>query len=802
MTSKSKQPISIDDVVQQLRDIGSVPNELQEVYSEEASEHLRTIYHGLQQLQADNSDDQALSSVRRASHTLKGAAGAVGLKAVTQLAHRMEDLLDHLAESNNPVSEDQLLLLLCTADQLDSLSSDGFDTQDTAKQIQSLYRQYDSELDHTSVSPRDSEIVNKGFDGAGDNTSDPLTDSQPLEISREPASNGSPKSSSSQHVRVPLDRIDRLVSLLDEMTVNRSEFQIRLNEFEARIDDMQNARDRLREAAMQVETNQTNNSFQVAVESKPHDFDALEFDQFSDSVLIEQSLAEADKDVEIMSGEFAKVQSAFHALLARQQRLIHGAHKALNSVRLVRLDGIKSKLERAVRNVSRKVNRDVSFRLEGGDIELDKTVLDAITDPLMHLIRNAVDHGIEEKEVRQSAGKPELAVLQIQAVNFGTQILIRVKDDGAGINVESVRQKALQQGLIEPSDELTNQELYTLIFRPGFSTAASLTDVSGRGVGMDVVGTAISKLDGSIRVNSKPGKGTTFSISLPTTMGMTRAVMVETCGKRFAVPMQSILQIAQFEPRDYSKGEEGDFVSFANEQLPLNCLGSYLQLGVKHEPFTRNCPMLLIDNGESTIAVTVDRVWSCQEVVVKPLGEHIRNIPGINGVTLDGSGTVVPILDTATLGCESEEDLLLLQSQDEFRAPRAKRRLAMVIDDSISVRRVTENLLKRSGWDVVTAKDGVDALESLSNLDHAPDVFLCDMEMPRMNGLELMRQVRDQKEFQQTPIVMVTSRASEKHRQKAFEAGATDYVVKPYDERQLLSLINELVEVAQETIPV
>ena len=815
MTSPSNNSSVLDEVVQQLQAGSSMPVELLEIFSEEAEDHLRTIYEGLNRLRAANSDREALANVRRASHTLKGAAGAVNLQAATRLAHRMEDLLDALSENDEGVSEKQLTLLLSTADQLQGLTSDEIEIDEVARQIVELYDIYSSEMgDKHHPSSALANIVDA-----------------PAEIELAQPVNAQPVSESSApipvdgngptpYLRVPLNRLDDLVGLVGELMVNRAEFQHRVEDFESRIEDIQTVLQRMHAVASNIESQPglqlvkqhdgaplprqpfDPRSRDGRAHLQRHDeFDPLEFEQYSDLSLIAQTLSEACNDAEMMSGEFRKIKSSFDSLLRRQQRLTQDTQRSVMRIRMVPLAGIVSRLERTVRTVSGKLGRQVELKVIGERIELDKTVMDEIADPLLHLIRNAIDHGIEEQEVRAAAGKPEVANICLKAINHGTQVTLQISDDGAGINLDRVREKAIQKGLIAEGQQLSRDELHGMIFRPGFSTADKLTDVSGRGVGMDVVGDAVRRLQGTIAVDSKLGAGTTFTIQLPTTVGVTRAVMVQCCGMTFAIPMPTIQKIRRLDPASLNCQADQRLTEVDGQTMRLLDLASHLRLNSgKNELSQIAAPMLILSNGNEEIAVVVDRILGSQDIVVKSLGSHLQKLPGIAGATIGGDGNVIPILDTADLIDPTSTNVVAVGEYEALNSSKPSCRLAMVIDDSISVRRVTENLLTTSGWNVQTAKDGVDALEKLAELDSVPDIFLCDMEMPRMDGLELIRQIREQQEFELTPIVMVTSRASEKHRHKAFEAGATDYVVKPFNDEKLLNLIDTLVRLSRETV--
>ena len=814
MSSTQNDLIKASDILLQLQAGSSMPMELMEVFAEEAEDHLRTIYGGMDRLKKSNSDQDALGDVRRASHTLKGAAGAVGLQAVTNLAHRMEDLLDRLAESGESVSDVQLNLLFATADQLQELTSEDLDFEVVATQIATLYRGYDHEMGNADNAENGLEAVVDQPEEVSIDQEDRRENSRRKETRRRETRRREARSDEKkgqQFLRVPMERLDDLVRLLSEMIVNRTELQQQIDNFESRIGDMNSAFGRLNEiahlATPKTSTPQNGTFAKFLGENQNaskqlgnrglesfYGFDQLEFEQFDRHSLLEQRLAEADKDAEILGGELQKSKTAFAALIRRQQQLNRDAQRSMMKIRMVPLATISTQLDRTVRTVSKKLGKAIDFEILGAEIEIDKAVLDAIVDPLLHLLRNAMDHGIESVEQRRAAGKSEQALVRLKAINHGTQITLRISDDGAGIDLQKVSEKAVAQGLIDAAEQLSEAELLRLIFMPGFSTAKQLTDVSGRGVGMDVVGEAIERLKGTISVESDAGIGTTFTIQLPTTMGVSRATLVEASGSVFAVPMQSVSQIQKLDPKSVCLDGDTPRVRIDGKELALINLASHLGLKEESQSDFELAKLMIIvgkENDDQT-AVIVDAIVGQQDIVVKSLGSHLKNIRGIIGATIGGDGSVIPILDVEF--CLNSTKFEISNHQTRLRySKKVHRNFAMVIDDSISVRRVTANLLQFAGWDVVMAKDGVDALEQLSELDRRPDVFLTDMEMPRMDGFELVRQIKEQEDFARTPIVMVTSRASEQHRHKAYEAGVNEYVVKPFDDEKLIKLITDLV---------
>ena len=811
--------VEVQEIREQLTNGMTLPEELVEIFSEEAEEHLRSMYAGLQKLRSDRSDVESLGQVRRSTHTLKGAAAAVGLEVVTRLTHRMEDLLDYLADSQTEPTEEQVGLFLRTTDQVQTLQADDLNIEDSVSVITELYTIYTVELaatQSTTAGQADAPVVETTA----------LTTTTDVEVSTEQAkpektnSNKAKPKKDQQFLRVPLDRLDGLVALIGEMVVNRSAFNQRLADFEARIEDMNTSLQRFRSVAQEVETRYSvdalksgrrthlfdhKNSKQKlrfdGIDKRGSQLDELEFDRYTDFHLTARTLSEATSDVAVITSELKNLHGDFHTLLGRQQRHNRDAQDTLMQIRMVPVSSISNRLERTVRTVSNKIGKKVDLKVIGGGTELDKTVLEEIVDPLLHLVRNGLDHGIETPQQRLEAGKSERAKLTLQALNQGTRVTLRIIDDGRGISMDKIRSKAIERGLISEDQVLNKQELLGLIFLPGFSTADSLTEVSGRGVGMDVVREAVNRLKGTISVESESGVGSTFTIHLPTTLAVTRALLVEAHGHHFAVPMQAIEQITRLEPKKVSYVGDQALVRIGDETLQLRHLSAHMgMMDAGKEQFETTRPMLLIRAGDDVSAVTVDTIEGGQDVVVKTLGDHLRSVPGYIGATISGDGTVIPILDPADL-CGQETASAMSSSFQRIESMAASRRkLAMVIDDSLSVRRVTTNLLRLRGWDVLDAKDGVDALEILANAETPPDVFLCDMEMPRMDGLEFVRRIRTQSEFAETPVVMVTSRAAEKHRKMAAEAGADEHVVKPFNDDRLMDLITRMVAESRELI--
>ena len=460
-------------------------------------------------------------------------------------------------------------------------------------------------------------------------------------------------------------------------------------------------------------------------------------------------------------------------------------------VRMVPLAHLAGRLQRTVRQTAAAVGKSARLTVEGETTDFDKTVLEEMSEPLLHILRNAVDHGIEPAGERAAAGKPAAGTVTVRAHAEGTQVVVRVSDDGRGIDLDAVRATAAAKGFLTADEAAAagTAALHDLLFRPGFSTAPAVSEISGRGVGLDAVKVLVGRLKGTVGVGSEPGRGTTFTIRLPLTLAVLRALMVRAGGQTFAVPLGAVVRILRLDP-EYSGAIEGrDVVRIDGDTLPRVSLAGRLNLRGGADAPPERPPVVVVSAGDRKYAVVVDEILGGREVVLKSLGTHVRRAPGIAGATLMGDGSVVLVLDPA--------DLFLAPAaapragRPAAAAPAAARHelLVLVVDDSPSVRRIVTGQLREAGIGAVTAKDGRDALDVLHRSDRRPDVVLLDVEMPRMDGYELLSTLRANPSYRDLPAVMLTSRSGDKHRRKAMDLGAAAYLVKPFQPAALLRAV-------------
>ena len=455
--------------------------------------------------------------------------------------------------------------------------------------------------------------------------------------------------------------------------------------------------------------------------------------------------------------------------------------------RMVPFERHVPRLTRLVRQAAQEVNKRAELAVEGASGELDRQVLDKMLPPFEHMLRNAVIHGLEAPEVRQAAGKSATGRITIRLHREGTEMVIDVADDGAGIDVDAIRRKAYELDMLMPDSKVTNEEIMELILTPGFSTAGEVTQSAGRGVGMDVVANEIKKLGGSLHISSVTGQGTNFTIRLPFTLAITQALIVRTGDEVYALPLPSVEGVARISRAELETllSQSDPSYDYGGQNYRFRHLGMYLGGQAAQLPHDDSfVPVILVRAGDYSAALLTDEMLASREIVVKSVGPQLASIRGIAGATILGDGRIVLILDINAL---VRTGAPVVELKKAAPAPTDDRPLALVVDDSITVRRVTERFLQRHGMRVITAKDGLDAISVLQ--DSKPSIILLDIEMPRMDGYEFASYVRNDDRFADVPIIIVTSRVGDKHRARAIELGVNDYLGKPYQDSQLLEAI-------------
>ena len=603
--------------------------------------------------------------------------------------------------------------------------------------------------------------------------------------------------------RVDAELLDNMLNSAGEVSIYRARLEQQFSSIEFNLVELsrvvERLKDQLRNLELETEA-QIVNRHEVEARRRD-DFDPLEMDRYSSLHQYSRALAESTSDVASVQALLEQQTRDAQNLLMQQARAVTDLQNGLMRTRMVPFQRHVGRLTRIVRQAATESDKKVELTVTGGSGEVDRQVLERMLPPFEHMLRNAVVHGIEAPGERLAAGKPETGRIEIALRREGAEVVIVVTDDGAGMNLRAIRDKAVALGMIDPRQSLSDEEAMQLILEPGFSTASTLTQAAGRGVGMDVVATEIKKLGGALHMDSTAGKGTRFTTRLPFTLAVSQALIVRAGDEVYALPLPTVESVVRLPRSEVQKhlGEDGPAFEYGGQRYRMQHLGSFVggrpaQLPEQEVPV----PVILIRAGDSSTALLTDELIGSREIVVKSVGPQIAGIRGIAGATILGDGRIVVILD---MGALVRGDWRLRPAPDATRARGAdgdRRTFALVVDDSITVRRVTQRLLERNGMRVMTAKDGVDAMSIMQ--EHVPDVILLDIEMPRMDGYEVAAQVRGDPRLRQVPIVMITSRVGEKHRARAIELGVDDYLGKPYQENQLLDAIEPLVNRRREAM--
>ena len=769
-----------------------------ETFREEAEEILDAADQRLKQWFEQRSDRSILLQLQRAAHSLKGGARMLEIEPVAQIAYQLERAFEQFAvhqfNSNvyDALLQNTLVWLRDAIFNADYSNYDSLKSSLSAMQFVDVSAQLPERLTHTDLlSPsRSYEFVQ------GDGTEPPAMSGEWSETTQLDNSN--------EMIRISADLVEKMIDLSGENSINRSRIEMELGQLGGTLNEMELAIKRLADQLRRMEGELESQIIAKhgSENSRYADFDPLEMDQYSSLNQLSKSLAESASDlVDFKSTLAEKIRDA-EGLLLQQSRIQAEIQESLMRTRLVPFSRLLPRLQRIVRQTSSTLNRPTELVVNNTEGELDRTILERLVTPFEHMLRNAVDHGIEDPAQRAAANKPEVGKIELNITRQGTDVVVTFVDDGKGIDDAKIKEKALSLGLIKADQNLDKNEILQYIFHPGFTTAQSVTQISGRGVGLDVVQSEIKALGGHVSVDSTLGQGTTFSIRVPTTVAVSDALMVKVGDQQFAVPLAQIDRIVRIAPttlESYFNSNE-DFFQIDNQNYKLRYLSEF----VGNQPLPRlshvghSLPVLLIkgSTGQS-IALLVDQlIGSRGQIVVKPIGQQFSSIGAIAGATILGDGQVCLILDGQNIARQILATHRTKQASDQREIQRRNtRRLIMIVDDSVTVRKVTSRLLERQGYDIVTAKDGVDAMEQLENVK--PDLMLLDIEMPRMDGFEVTNLVRHHDMHSNLPIIMITSRTGEKHRERAFSLGVTHYMGKPFQETELLANIEQLLAVSQ-----
>jgi chemosensory pili system protein ChpA (sensor histidine kinase/response regulator) len=741
-----------------------VDEQLLPIFLEEAHELYPQIGSTLRAWREQPGDALLGRNLQRSLHTLKGSARMAGAMRLGELTHRVEGRVEKAVVAGEFSAE--------LWNELDNYLD----------RIGNAIEQLQQPLAATAVSaaqPAAAGAAQQLFETTQ------IIAPQALEV-------GAERAMQAALLRVRSDTVDRLVNEAGEVSVARSRAETELREFKNSVLELTDSVSRLRKQLREIEIHaegQMQARITVSGESAEK-FDPLEFDRFTRFQELTRFMNESVHDVQTVQQALLKNLAETEAALTAQAHLTRDLQQGLMTIRMVPFASISERLYRIVRQTGKELNKRANLELSGTEVELDRSVLEKMTAPFEHLLRNSIAHGMETPEQRERAHKPPIGEIRLSLHQESNEVVFEFSDDGAGLDIARIRQKAVEKGVLQADETPSDEQVMQLVFTSGISTAQEVTEISGRGVGMDVVRSEITALGGRIDVASEAGQGVRFTIHLPLTLAVTKTLMVRAGQVVYALPSTMVENVQQLKLAELEAVYQQQYIDWQGARYPLHHLARLLGDEDAEVVSLPHNPVLLLRSGDNRIAVQVDELLGNQEAVVKNIGPQLARLPGIAGATVSGSGKVILIINPIAF---TQRIVPVRKAKPAVVAEAVhKVPVVMVVDDSLTVRKITGRLLARSGYQVLTAKDGVDALEQLT--DVLPDVMLLDIEMPRMDGFELTKRLRQDSRTKDLPIIMITSRTAEKHRQYAMELGVNGYLGKPYQEEELLEDIARFIK--------
>jgi chemotaxis protein histidine kinase CheA/CheY-like chemotaxis protein len=734
-----------------------------------------------QNIAAGRSDGPEVVAAKRFAHTLKGSASIIGIRGIAALGHHVEDILDYLEREGGRVPPALAEVLLdagfCLEQMVASIVGDDEPPANARAVLQAV-------LDLANRIDRGEPFALAA--APAQETAGPPETAPPAPA----GAAGTPPAA----LRVPVKIVDDLFRVAGEMSVRMGQVETRVKRAAQRTVQLraqgQNLQKRLIELENLVDLRALSMMRARSRRGEQSDFDPLEFDQYNELHGAAHALMEDAADARVLGNRLEEDLAQLGTVVAQQQRLQKDLQHLVASTRMTPVGALASRLQRNVRQTCQATGKDAELIIEGSEIQVDGLVLSQLAEPLLHMLRNAVDHGIESLGERVAAGKSARGRIVLSFSRQGQQAVVRCSDDGHGLDLAAIRAHALERGLVSADTALSDEEASRLIFAPGFSTRSAVTEISGRGVGLDVVREWVDSMSGTLHVASRQGAGCALELRFPASLTTAQALVFEAAGQAFAAPVVTIVQAV-------ARGV-GGFATVGKDLVFQLGGSSYvacrfaelvgLATGAQARPVA-DCDVVLARTGVSIQAFAVDRLLDVREVLIKEAGRYVRHLPGVAGLTILGDGAVAAFVDLAQLSRHA------LTGQGQTQAPRALRPeqagpSVLIVDDSLSVRNSLQQLILDAGFRAQTARDGLEAVEALRQF--RPDVVLTDLEMPNMNGLELTSHIRGREDLKGLPVIMVTSRSQEKHRHQAEQAGVSRYVTKPYNESMLLEAIRQV----------
>ena len=801
-----------DDEDDEIDAVDAIDEELFPIFEEEGAELMPQLGGALRQWSVRPDNQSARMEVLRALHTLKGSARLAGAMRLGEMAHRIESEIEYLGSESIAAQDFEPLLARFDAMAQTFETLRASDLQALVSPATVAAEPVLSPMPELSVQPQGVAAAElEVTPGTVSSSAGKVMIPAPQLMSMQPL-----RQAASASIRVRSQLLDRMVNQAGEVMITRSRLEVELGQLRGSLSDMSDNLNRLRQQLRDIEVqaeSQMQSRLAQAKEAQAG-FDPLEFDRFTRVQELTRMMAESVNDVATVQRTLQRTVEATEDDLIAQARQTRELQRDLLRTRMVEFEGISDRLYRVVRQASKETGKQVKLDLLGGTIEMDRGMLDRMTPAFEHLLRNCVAHGIESPEVRSAAGKDAVGLITVNLRQDGNDVSVDFSDDGAGLNLQRIREKAVALGLVAADQALPDADAANLIFLPGFSTASQVTELSGRGIGMDVVRSEVNAVGGRIETSTVAGQGTHFKLVLPLTTAVTQVVMVRAGNLSVGVPANVVETVRRATAKELQQSYNTGLFDVAGELVPFFWSGALLQASRRSgEVQGKTTPVVVFRSAAQRIALHVDEVLGNREVVVKNLGPQLSRLPGLAGMSVLASGAVVLIYNPVALATiygqqaralsadSAEPHALESQTAEEparitqaLAVAPAQVPLILVVDDSITVRRVTQRLLQREGYRVAMAADGLQALERLQ--EERPTVVLSDIEMPRMDGFDLARNIRADPRLSDLPIVMITSRIAEKHREHAKELGVDHYLGKPYSEDELMSLVRRYCNAA------
>jgi chemosensory pili system protein ChpA (sensor histidine kinase/response regulator) len=814
-----------------------VPDEILEFFQPEAEEHLQVVSDCLISLEGNNNPEE-INRLFRAIHTVKGSAAQVGLKRLGAIAHRVEDLIGRLRDGEIEPSAAVVDLCLASVDVLKkTLHRQWADESEMRAEVDSLLGRI------AEYAPPDEDEL-EAVQSASEETGAVTENAAQAPAMTRKASKLPVAANAAKSVRIALERLDRMMNTVGELVINRTRMVGRVAELEKLVDTLGFSKERLHGKVSEFQekyefnrisssknpgawtpatTPQRLSSAAAGDTSFWSDFSELEMDRYDDFNILSRSMAEISADVNEVLTQLEGFIGRVEGDIDEFTKLAHHLQDEFTAARMVPIGTLYSRLSRAVRDAATSAGKQVELDLTGSETELDNNIIQQISDPLVHLVRNSVAHGIEPAEVRRASAKSEVGKVSLRSYHRGNHIYIEVEDDGGGIDYDRVKHSAIERGLVSPetADRLTERDFREMLFHPGFSTAPAKTELAGRGVGLDVVRANLTALNGEIDIQSTRGQGTKFTLKVPLTLIISPALFVRCGGTSFALPLAVVEEIRRLRA-DEIEDVGGKLLTKVRDVVTeVIRLDSYLGLPPL-EPINGYFRMVVANAGNRQIGLVVEEVIGKDEIVIKNLGEYLRRVKLFPGTTIAPDGSLILLIDLNRMVATEPNERRTLQATAtaaRIFAPGSAavargtipaeaidrvehERVIVVADDSISVRKFVGRMLEKNGYRVKLAADGLEAAELVAQ--HGCHLVITDLEMPRMTGYELMVQLRQSPSTRRIPVMVVTSRAGAKHRDRAIKEGATAFLTKPVQEDQLLAAVEQLIgtEATRPVVPV